>query len=321
MSGLDAGIGAGSAIGTVAVAGSGLGGDWPMIDAFTTPQVYDPPPMPDNPQPAPGHEFALPGHAVLAIAGRDAVAFAQAQCMNDVAALGDGQWQWNGWLTPKGRVVALFALLRHDADTLWMLLPDASAATLAADLQRFVFRSKVTLTPLAMPVAGCFDAPRQAQGSTFAKAGDGGIELDMGGDGGPRTLRIGPMPARVDADALACWKAADLAHGLPRLDATQSSQWTPQQLSLERLQAFSVKKGCYPGQEIVARTHFLGQAKRGLVLLEAASPLAPGDEISDGQRAIGQVIAVAGTLAQGVASAETPLEAGGVPVKALDFAG
>ena len=175
--------------------------------------------MPDNPQPAPGHEFALPGHAVLAIAGRDAVAFAQAQCMNDVAALGDGQWQWNGWLTPKGRVVALFALLRHDADTLWMLLPDASAATLATDLQRFVFRSKVTLTPLDMPVAGRFGAPRQAQGITFAKAGDGGVELDMGGDGGPRTLRIGPMPASIDADALACWNAADLAHGLPRLDA------------------------------------------------------------------------------------------------------
>ena len=46
--------------------------------------------MPDNPQPAPGHEFTLPGQTVLAIAGRDAVAFAQAQCMNDVAALGDG---------------------------------------------------------------------------------------------------------------------------------------------------------------------------------------------------------------------------------------
>ena len=83
--------------------------------------------MSDNPHPAPTQDFRLPGHAVLALAGRDAVAFAQAQFMNDVAALGDGQWQWNGWLTPKGRVIALFALLRIDAETLWLILPDADA--------------------------------------------------------------------------------------------------------------------------------------------------------------------------------------------------
>ena len=72
--------------------------------------------MSDNPHPAPTQDFRLPGHAVLALAGRDAVAFAQAQFMNDVAALGDGEWHWNGWLTPKGRVIALFALLRIDAE-------------------------------------------------------------------------------------------------------------------------------------------------------------------------------------------------------------
>ena len=269
--------------------------------------------MPDNPKPAPGHEFALPGQTVLAIAGRDAVAFAQAQYMNDVAALGDGQWQWNGWLTPKGRVVALFALLRHDADTLWMLLPDASATTLAAALQRFVFRSKVTLSPLEMRVAGSFGAPRLARGSTFAKAEDGGVELDMGGDGGPRTLRIGPMPARIDADALSRWDAADLAHGLPRLDAAQSSQWTPQQLSLERLRAFSVKKGCYPGQEIVARTHFLGQAKRGLALFDATPAPASGSDVvlADG-RGIGTVV----STAAGACLAVLPLEREPGPLQA-----
>ena len=72
-----------------------------MIDAFTTPPVYVRKPMHDKPQAAPAHEFALPGHAVLALSGRDAVGFAQAQFMNDVTVLADGQWQWNGWLTPK----------------------------------------------------------------------------------------------------------------------------------------------------------------------------------------------------------------------------
>ena len=119
----------------------------------------------------------------------------------------------------------------------------------------------------------------------------------MGAHGGPRTLCIGPAASTDDADALARWNAADLAHGLPRLPAAQAEQWTPQQLSLERLRAFSVKKGCYPGQEIVARTHFLGQAKRGLVLFETDAPLAASDEVTAGGRAIGSVVAATGALA------------------------
>ena len=77
--------------------------------------------MPDKPDPC----FALPDQAVIALHGRDALAFAQAQFMNDVAALADGQWQWNGWLTAQGRVIALFVLLRRDAESLWLVLGDA----------------------------------------------------------------------------------------------------------------------------------------------------------------------------------------------------
>jgi folate-binding Fe-S cluster repair protein YgfZ len=57
--------------------------------------------MPHNPPPTPGDEFRLPGHRVLVLSGRDAAAFAHAQFMNDVANLPVGNWQWNGWLTPK----------------------------------------------------------------------------------------------------------------------------------------------------------------------------------------------------------------------------
>ena len=78
--------------------------------------------------------FALPDHHLIALTGRDAAKFAQAQTMNDVAGLAAGHWQWNGWLTPKGRVVALFALLKLDDDTIWMLLHDADPADFAAQL-------------------------------------------------------------------------------------------------------------------------------------------------------------------------------------------
>ena len=95
------------------------------------------------------------------------------------------------------------------------------------------------------------------------------IELDLGTDAHPRTLQVGPTAAPSDPDAHARWRALDMAFGLPRLPADQADSWTPQQLSLDRLRAFSVRKGCYPGQEIVARTHFLGQVRRGLVALRA----------------------------------------------------
>ena len=256
--------------------------------------------MPDNPQAGSAQEFRLPGHDLLSIAGRDATAFAQAQFMNEVAALPVGHWQWNGWLTPKGRVIALFALLKRDAETLWLLLPDTDATDLAAKLQRYVFRSKLVLAARDdLHANGRFAAPAQASGANFAVDGDA-LELDFGGDGGPRTMRISPSAANADAASAAHWRRFDLQHGLPRLRDDQIEAWTPQQLSLERLRAFSVKKGCYPGQEIVARTHFLGQVKRGLAMFEADAPIPAGAEVRDGERTLGGIVSTAGNIALAV---------------------
>lgn len=282
--------------------------------------------MPDNPQNTPsrtlmaesadeaGREtgrtpgwFALPDHAVLALEGRDAAAFAQAQLMNDVMAVEEGRWQWNGWLTPKGRVIALFALLRPTPDTVWLLVPDADPAEIAERLRRFVFRSKLTIAVRTdLQVSGRFAAARDGDGGSgdadrpcddrrdgILVLPDGSRVLDLGGDGGPRSLRISTEAASEAPGALAEWRRFDLAHGWPRLDASQREQWTPQQLSLDRVRAFSVKKGCYPGQEIVARTHFLGQAKRGLCLVETDSPMQTGQALDAGDAADA---AVAGTV-------------------------
>ena len=92
--------------------------------------------MPDNPQAALAPWFRLSDHRLLSLEGRDAVAFAQAQTMNDVAALEDGRWQWNGWLTAKGRVIALFGLVRIASDTVWLVVPDADADALAEDVYK-----------------------------------------------------------------------------------------------------------------------------------------------------------------------------------------
>ncbi|CAN5629092.1 folate-binding protein YgfZ [soil metagenome] len=262
--------------------------------------------------------FALPEQKILALEGRDAVAFAQAQFMSDVAGLADGQWQWSGWLTPKGRLIALFAVLRREAQTLWLLLPDADAGEMAARLQGFVFRSKIALTVRDdFAVSGSFAPAASARGAQAGIA-DGQMELDFSGDAGPRTLRISPAPAPVDPSQAALWARFDLAHGLPRLPSSQAGQWTPQQLSLERLRAYSVKKGCYPGQEIVARTHYLGQAKRGLVRLRGDGVTGLGPVQLAGT-AVGQLVSAVGDESLAVMGPEPRqgLMAGGAPCVVL----
>ncbi len=254
--------------------------------------------------------FPLPDVALMTLSGRDCIAFAQSQFMSDVAALADGHWHWSGWLTPKGRLIALFALLRRDAERLDLAVFDADPAPLAEALRRYVFRSNVVIdVPVDLRACGRFGAPVSARGAALA-ADDAGIELDLGTPDAPRTLRFGsrtaPSDTGGDTDAVAHWRAIDVAHGLPRLGADQREQWTPQQLSLERLQAFSVAKGCYPGQEIVARTHFLGQAKRGLVALDGASPLAPGHEVHAAGQVLGRIVSTAGTRGLAVMTLDRP---------------
>ena len=243
--------------------------------------------------------FALSDHALLALEGRDAIAFAQAQCMSDVSTLADGQWQWSGWLSPKGRVQALFALLRVGPETVWLLLPDGDATALKAAMERFVFRSKVKLhVPGELALCGSFSAPATASGAMAATDAKGRVELDVGDGTVARTLRVcSGCTAPSDAAALVRWRAYDLAHGLPRPGPDGLDAWTPQQLSLDRLQAYSVRKGCYPGQEIVARTHFLGQAKRGLALFGADRVPAGDAQVMEGERAIGTVASATPTIA------------------------
>ena len=246
--------------------------------------------MPDN-LPATATPFsALSDHGLVALDGPDAVAFAHAQFANDVIGLADGHWQWNAWLTAKGRVIALFALLRLAGDRILLVVPDGNTHELATRLQQFVFRRKLKITARDdLSIGGTFDKSGLAENARIGEAGDT-IVLDYGDHAIARTLMITQQPLPIDPGLEADWFASDLYAGLPRLPAAQREQWTPQQLSLERLQAFSVKKGCYPGQEIVARTHFLGKAKRGLVLLQADTMLEAGMEVSDGERVIGGII-------------------------------
>jgi folate-binding protein YgfZ len=245
----------------------------------------------------------LSGHALLSLRGVEAAAFAHAQFSSDVTALPLRHWQWSAWLSAKGRTLAVFQLLRLDEEHVLLVLADGDADAIASQLQRFVFRRKVKIEVRTDRAIACsFTAPEAASGAAIAVQGET-LELDMGSDALPRALTIGPAPAGglvADPAFELAWRQSDLRYGLPRLSADQREQWTPQQLGLDRLNGYSVKKGCYPGQEIVARTHFLGKAKRALQLLRVTDGTASGAKVEQSGATIGTVVSVAGDLALAV---------------------
>jgi folate-binding protein YgfZ len=229
---------------------------------------------------APAAPIALADFDAVALEGPDAVAFAQAQLATDVNAIAVGQWGWACWLEPKGRVIALMLMLRVAEDRILLLLPGRRATEIADRLRRYVIRSKVKVTAQTPAVQGVFNAGPAtglAQGGALAGAGDH-WRIELGGAAG-RAIELGVEPATHDDIGRAHWRVADAADGIAWLEGAAIESWIPQALGLARLHAFSTRKGCYPGQEIVARTHFLGRSKRALwraALPAGASPPAAG---------------------------------------------
>ena len=92
------------------------------------------------------------------------------------------------------------------------------------------------------------------------------------------------------SDSYQDWRLDNLQAGVAEIMAAQSEEFTPHMLNLDLLGAVSVNKGCYPGQEIVARTHFRGATKRRMLRFESAAPVAPGDKVALDGRDIGEVL-------------------------------
>lgn len=224
------------------------------------------------------------------------------------------------WLSAKGRTTAVFQLLRLADDHLMLVLADGDADAIASQLQRFVFRRKVkVLVRDDLAAAGAFTAPEAASGAAIAQAAGDGWELDLGSDALPRTLRIGA------ADAFAAGSETDeaafalAAPGRPALRAAAAGRRPARGVDPaaagsgppERLQR---EEGLLSRPEIVARTHFLGKAKRAVQLLHTAAPAQAGDGVQQDGAALGTIACVAGDLALAV----LPLEAGDADLQVGD---
>ena len=105
----------------------------------------------------------------------------------------------------------------------------------------------------------------------------------------------------VDAEFL-------IENGYPFIGLAQTEQFTPHMLNLDLLGAVSVDKGCYPGQEVVARTHYRGATKRRLMRFESTEPVSPGDKVNDGERDVGEVLNAVGTQLLAVVPVEKAAE-------------
>jgi len=215
---------------------------------------------------------------ILLIEGPDAVAFAQAQFSSKVTELAIGRWAFSAWLDPQGRVRALFHLARIADDKLLLLLRGGKAPDMADGLRRFVFRSRITLREASPAALATGDAQAlhdvRIEGET--------ISLGCGS----HALRI--VPAATSGDAR--WHLMQLKLGWPWLPDEAMNRCVAPMLSLQRLQAVAVDKGCYPGQEIVARLHFRGGCKRHLCGVTASRAIAPGETLRRGDQEVGIVL-------------------------------
>lgn len=200
---------------------------------------------------------------VVAVRGADALPFLNSQFAADLNGLGDDRMCWSALLNPQGRVLHVLAATRLAADDWRLCVPFSRGSELIEYLRQFVFRRKLALSP--------DDDHHVAPGET------------------PVALMLTTDPAAaMDATHVDLFIAA----GLALIDPAASGRHLAHSLRLDRFDAFSVKKGCYPGQEIVARTHFLGRNKRFPVVLDgpADPPWRSGHAVRDGDTDIGEVV-------------------------------
>ncbi|WP_175497895.1 CAF17-like 4Fe-4S cluster assembly/insertion protein YgfZ [Dokdonella immobilis] len=217
---------------------------------------------------------------IVELSGNDAIVFAQSQFSSDVGLLTPGHYQWSAWLSAQGRVRQLFALLRPDPDRLLAWLPRGSANDMVTALTRYVMRAKVALR--VVPDLVLHDGEAEPSASGVLTPADSGWLLALPGST-PRSAVLASAPASPAPDPrrLVEWQLADVDAGLPWIGPEVADMFTPQALGIERLGAISHAKGCYPGQEIVARLHYRGGNKRGCfrVSIEQPAPPRPGTSI------------------------------------------
>jgi len=222
----------------------------------------------------------LTRYGLLAVTGADARAFLHAQLTNDIANLPADRAVLAGWCTPKGRLLASFLVIPSSEGFLLQLARDI-AAPVAKRLSMYVLRSKVKVADEseAWTQYGVWEKRGQ---DPFSVAWDKG-SVTVGVDEG-RRLRIGRGLELPTQKAEEAWTLEEIRAGRPLISAATQDKFVPQMVNFEALGAINFQKGCYPGQEIVARAQYRGEVKRRMVRVQAPAgiELKPGEEYNGG---------------------------------------
>jgi tRNA-modifying protein YgfZ len=237
----------------------------------------------------------LSHYGLIRVTGVDAASFLQAQLTNDVNALEDGDWQLTGWCTPKGRLLVTFVLWRWQNEY-WLMLPRDLQAGVQKRLGMFVLRAKVVLTDASdlfvrIGVVSLDDADAASnQGAASRKLSfaDDTLNIPLSAR---RALLLAPTEkaeavwqrvSRTHAPRGAnAWDLALIYDGVLEVRVPTQEQFVPQMANFDLTQAVSFKKGCYPGQEIVARTQYRGILKRRStrVITSRSTSLSVGSDV------------------------------------------
>ncbi len=226
--------------------------------------------------------------------GEDAAQFLHGQLTNDFVLLGQNQARLAGFCNAKGRLQASFiGFKRSPTDVMLVCSRDILAATLKR-LSMFVMRAKLKLSDASNDFAiyglagsAVPDASLVVAGSacaTWAKVNLDEVSL-IGlypADGTPRALWVAPAGSAVPAGealSLALWEWSEVRSGIATVTQVIYEAFVPQMLNYESVGGVNFKKGCYPGQEVVARSQFRGTLKRRAYLAHSAMPLKAGDEV------------------------------------------
>ncbi|MGH1542402.1 MAG: YgfZ/GcvT domain-containing protein [Arenicella sp.] len=216
---------------------------------------------------------------VISITGDDAATFLQGQLTQDMTTI-DRHWRYAAHCNPKGRAIALFVTFSHEG-TFYLITPTELETDSIAQIKKYVMRSKVEINVsdykafyLHGDAAETLLSDHQCHTSgsvqDFSHPDIDELQFCLNlSTQKSEALLLSTSPTNGMAAQSAShlsWQQRNIQHGIARLYPSTTGEFTPEALNLDLLEAVNFKKGCYTGQEIVARMHYLGKAKKRLFL-------------------------------------------------------
>ena len=238
---------------------------------------------------------------VIRVAGPDAASFLQGQLTSDFALLGLSEARLAAWCNAKGRMLASFVGFKRSHDEIWLVCSRDLLAPTLKRLSMFVLRAKAKLSDASDEIAVWGRVSPTTPGKVWAKSDEGEASVVRlpESEGHVRELWCAPVDAPAPVGPAlpeGLWAWLSVRAGVAMIGAPVVEAFVPQMLNYESVGGVNFKKGCYPGQEVVARSQFRGTLKRRAYIVHADAPLAAGQEVfhaSDAGQPCGLVVQAA----------------------------